>query len=440
MKHVMTADTPAPRVPSPRLHYAWIVALVTFLVLLITAGIRATPGLLMVPLESEFGWSRAAISGAVAINIALFGLIGPFAASAMNRWGIRRLVVAALALLAVSVALTTQMQNQWQMTLLWGVCVGTGTGVTSMVLAAVVATRWFDARRGVVLGALSAANATGQLVFLPLLAGVVEKHGWRAAALVVAGAAVAVFGVALIFLRDRPEDLGLRRYGQHPDATAAAPIPLSPFAALRMAVRSRAFWILAGTFFVCGASTNGLIGTHLIAACHDHGIPQMRSAQLLAVMGIFDILGTTASGWLTDRYSSRHLLFGYYTLRGLSLLFLPFTLENGAGALGLFAVFYGLDWIATVPPTVRLTGEAFGRENTGVVYGWIGASHQMGASLAAFGAGAIRTVAGDYRLAFWIAGVLCVLAGLSFLTLGRRAFSAGRPMGTLATASAGSVP
>jgi sugar phosphate permease len=426
------------RVPRPRLHYGWVVALVTFLVLLITAGIRATPGLLIVPLESEFGWNRAAISAAVAINIALFGLIGPFAASAMDRWGLRRLVLAALALLALSVALTTQMHSQWHMTLLWGVCVGTGTGVTSMVLAAVVATRWFDARRGVVLGALSAANATGQLVFLPLLAGVVERRGWRAAALVVAGAALIVFTVVLAFMRDRPEDLGLRPYGQQPDAhPKTARIALAPIAALRMAVRSPAFWVLAGTFFVCGASTNGLIGTHLIAACHDYGIPQMRSAQLLALMGIFDIVGTTASGWLTDRYSSRHLLFGYYTLRGLSLLYLPFTLQSGAAGLGMFAVFYGLDWIATVPPTVRLTGEAFGRENTGVVYGWIGASHQLGASLAAFGAGAIRTVAGDYRLAFWIAGVLCVLAGLSFLTIGRRAFTSGRPIGHLAAASAG---
>jgi sugar phosphate permease len=307
--------------------------------------------------------------------------------------------------------------------LLWGVLVGTGTGGTSMVLAAVVATRWFDARRGLVLGALSAANATGQLVFLPMLAGLVERHGWRAAAFTVSGSAVIVFVVVLVFMRDRPEDVGLRAYGQPADAGSQRPAPaLSPLDALRRAMRSRAFWILAGTFFVCGASTNGLIGTHLIAACHDYGIPQMRSAQLLAVMGIFDILGTTASGWLTDRYSSRHLLFGYYTLRGLSLLALPFTLQAGAQELGWFAVFYGLDWIATVPPTVRLTGEAFGRENTGVVYGWIGASHQLGASLAAFGAGAIRTALGDYRVAFWIAGVLCVLAGTSFLTLGRRTF------------------
>jgi sugar phosphate permease len=403
-----------------KLHYAWIIAIVTFFILLVTAGIRAVPGVLMVPLESEFGWNRAAISAAVAINIALFGLIGPFAASVMDRFGMRRVILAAVGLLAISVALTTTMRSQWQLMVLWGVCVGTGTGVTSMVLAAIVATRWFDARRGLVTGVLSAANATGQLIFLPMLARLIDARGWRTAAVVVAGAAVVVFAVVLVFMRDRPEDLGLRRYGETA-ATTSAVRPMPPIAALRFALRTRAFWILAGTFFVCGASTNGLIGTHLIAACHDYGIPQVRSAELLAVMGIFDILGTTASGWLTDRFSSRHLLFAYYTLRGLSLLYLPFTLDQGAHGLGWFAIFYGLDWVATVPPTVRLTGDAFGRENTGVIYGWISASHQLGASLAAFGAGAIRTSLGNYQAAFWIAGGLCVLAGASFLTIGRAA-------------------
>ena len=411
-----------------RLHYGWIVALVTFIVLLVTAGIRATPGVLMIPLEGEFGWSRAVISGAVAINIALFGLIGPFAASVMDRWGLRRVILGAVALLAVSVALTTRMRDEWQLILLWGVLVGTGTGVTSMVLAAIIANRWFDECRGLVLGILSAANATGQLVFLPLLATLVVARGWRAAALLVAGAAAFVFVFVFFFMRDRPEDLGLLPYGRSPVAGSAAPAPaMKPLAALRHAAHSRAFWVLAGTFFVCGASTNGLIGTHLIAACHDYGIAEVRSAQLLAMMGIFDIIGTTGSGWLTDRYSSRHLLFAYYTLRGISLLFLPFTLQDGGGSLAWFAVFYGLDWIATVPPTVRLTGEAFGRENTGVIYGWIGASHQLGASLAAFGAGAIRTMFGHYQAAFWIAGLLCVLAGLSFFTIGRRSFERRAP-------------
>jgi sugar phosphate permease len=400
-------------------HYAWVVAAVTFVILLVTAGVRATPGVLMISLEGEFGWSRAAISTAVAINIALFGLIGPFAASVMDRWGVRRVLLGAVALLAASVSLTTQMRSQWQLTLLWGVLVGTGTGVTSMVLAAIIANRWFDARRGLVLGVLSAANATGQLIFLPVLASMVGAHGWRAAALVVAAAAVVVFAIVLVFMRDRPEDLGLRPYGRAADAVVRETPPLAPLPALAMAARTRAFWLLAGTFFVCGASTNGLIGTHLIAACHDYGIHEVQSAQLLAMMGVFDILGTTISGWLTDRYSSRYLLFGYYTLRGLSLLALPLTLRSGASSLVIFAVFYGLDWIATVPPTVRLTSEAFGRENTGVIYGWIGASHQLGASAAAFGAGAIRTVLGDYQVAFWSAGLLCVVAGLSFLTIGR---------------------
>ena len=408
--------------PAMRLHYAWVIAMVTFVVMLITSGVRATPGLFMVPLEAEFGWSRAMISASIAVNIALFGLIGPFAASVMDRWGLRRVVLGALALMASAVALSTRMSAEWQFFLLWGVVVGAGTGVTAMVLAAVVATRWFDQRRGVVLGALSAANATGQLLFLPLLASVVESSNWRSAALIVAGAAAVVFVLVWVLMRDRPADLGLAPYGRAADAPPPPAIAaMPPLTALAHASRTRAFWILACTFFICGASTNGLIGTHLISACHDVGIPAMRSTQLLAMMGIFDIVGTTASGWLTDRYSARHLLFAYYSLRGLSLLFLPATLIEGGMGLGVFAVFYGLDWIATVPPTVKLTTEAFGRENTGVIYGWIGASHQLGASMAAFGAGAIRTELGDYRLAFIIAGVLCLIAGASFILIGRLA-------------------
>ncbi len=418
---------PLPDRTTPRFHYAWVIAGVTFLVLLMTAGIRATPGVLIVPLEQEFGWNRAIISLSIAINIALFGLIGPFAASVMDRFGLRRIVLAAIALLAGAVALSTRMHNEWHLMLFWGLLVGTGTGVTSMVLAAVVATRWFDERRGLVMGALSAANATGQLVFLPTLARLTEQSGWRQATWVVALAAAAVFVVVLVFMRDRPEDIGLLPYGARAADTSVATRALAPLDALRKSVQSRAFWILAGTFFICGASTNGLIGTHLIAACHDVGIPEVRSAQLLAMMGVFDIIGTVASGWLTDRFSSRHLLFGYYTLRGLSLLFLPLTLGSGAQGLGWFAVFYGLDWVATVPPTVRLTGDVFGRENTGVVYGWIGASHQLGASMAAFGAGAIRTVTGAYALGFWISGGLCLVAGMAFLTVGRRAFDVAEP-------------
>jgi len=411
-----------------RVHYAWVVAAVTFLV---TAGIRATPGVLMVPLEAEFGWTSAAISVAVAINLALFGLIGPFAASLMDRWGLRRLVLSALALLACSVALTALMTARWQLILLWGVCVGSGTGVTSLVLAAVIANRWFDRNRGVVLGALTAANATGQLLFLPFLARLLERSGWRSVALFVAASAVVVFVVVFALMRERPADLGLEPYGRLAEVEGSTPqaprISMAPLEALRYARRSPAFWVLAGSFFVCGASTNGLIGTHLIPACHDYGIPEVRAAGLLAVMGIFDIVGTTASGWLSDRFSSRYLLFAYYLLRGVSLLFLPHTLAYGQNELNWFAIFYGLDWVATVPPTIRLATDAFGRENAGVIYGWIGASHQLGAALAAFGAGSIRTAFGDYRGAFWISGTICFLTGFAFL-FARKALSTRLPI------------
>jgi sugar phosphate permease len=421
-----TASRPA------RLHYAWIIAAVTFLVLLVTAGIRATPGVLMVPLESEFGWTSAAISLAIAVNLALFGLIGPFAASLMERWGLRRIVLSALALLAVSVALTAFMTTQWQMMLLWGVCVGSGTGVTAIVLAAVIANRWFERQRGLVLGFLTAANATGQLLFLPVLARLLEISGWRSVALLIAACAAGVFVLVFAFMRDRPADLGLARYGETPNVGAAPPPDsLRPLEALRVARRSPAFWVLAGSFFICGASTNGLIGTHLIPACHDFGIPEVRAAGLLAMMGVFDIVGTTISGWLSDRFSSRYLLFIYYALRGLSLLCLPYTLVQGSSELKWFAVFYGLDWVATVPPTVRLTADLFGRQNAGVIFGWIAAAHQLGAALAAMGSGAIRTSYGDYRPAFLISGMICFLAGLSFLftrrLLDRRGPHAGAP-------------
>jgi sugar phosphate permease len=398
-----------------RLHYAWVMAAVTFCVLLVTAAVRATPGVMMVPLEQEFGWSTAAISGAIAINIALFGLIGPFAASLMDRWGLRRMVLSALALLTFSVALTTQMKTQWQLVLLWGVCVGAATGITAMVLAVVVTERWFEQRRGVVLGFLSAANATGQLLFLPVLARFIQASGWRTAVWAVAAISGSVFLLAFLLMRDKPSDAGVERYGWTEGSTRPPKVSLAPLPALRLALRSPAFWVLGGSFFMCGASTNGLIGTHLIPACHDFGISEVHAAGLLAMMGIFDIVGTTASGWLTDRVPSRYLLFAYYTLRGLSLLFLPHVLALGGSRLNWFAIFYGLDWIATVPPTVRLTADAFGRENTGVIYGWIGASHQIGASLAALIAGALRTTLGYYSPAFWIIGILCFLTGFVFL-------------------------
>jgi sugar phosphate permease len=406
-----------------RLHYGWVVAAVTFVTLLAAAGVRATPSVLMVPLEHEFGWSRQTISFAVAVNIFLYGMIGPFAAAIMERFGVRRTMTLALAVITVGVALTPLMREPWQLILLWGVVVGSGTGVTAMVLGATIVTRWFTARRGVVMGVLTASTATGQLVFLPLLATLAETYGWRSVSLTVAGVAAVLLPIVAFTMRDRPADVGLAPYGEAGGPQATVAVTGNPAAnalrALRTGLKSRDFWLLAGSFFICGASTNGLIGTHLIPACIDHGIPEVTGASLLAAMGIFDFIGTTLSGWLSDRWNNNYLLAWYYGLRGISLMFLPFAFDLSFMGLSLFAVFYGLDWIATVPPTVRLTATAFGKENVGMMYGWIAAAHQMGAASAAFIAGTIRTDLGDYLAAFILAGTLCLGASVMVLFIGR---------------------
>ncbi|MDQ6772465.1 MAG: MFS transporter [Candidatus Dormibacteraeota bacterium] len=396
-----------------RPHYSWVVFGVTVLTILAAAGIRSTPGVLIVPLQNAFGWNRAVISVAVSINLLMLGFIGPFAAGFMARFGVRKVVVFALTLIAVGVGLTTFMTQPWQLYLLWGLVVGAGAGSMVSVLAATVATRWFVARRGLVLGIMTAAGATGQLLFLPLLAAFAVNRGWQwVTATVAITAALAIPFVALL-MRERPADLGLRPYG----ATRPEPPPPvtgNPFAAtlsgLRDGTRDREFWLLAGTFFICGASTNGLIGTHLIPAAVDHGIPEVTAASLLAVIGVFDVVGTTLSGFLTDRIDSRRLLFWYYALRGLSLVGLPFVLGSSFFGLAAFVVFYGLDWIATVPPTISLTAARFGRDRVGIMYGWIFASHQVGAAVAAFAGGAARTWLGDYQVTFISAGLLCLVA------------------------------
>jgi len=405
-----------------RLHYAWVVAAITWITLLAAAGFRSTPGTLIVPLEHEFGWSRATISIAVSINLLLFGLFAPFAGGLMERFGVRRVVLAALLAVSAGSGLTVFMNQPWQLDVLWGVVVGVGTGSMASVLAAIVANRWFVQRRGLVLGAMTAAGATGQLIFLPALAWLAVNVGWRASALVVAGAALIGVPLVTLFMRDRPADVGLRAYGAT-EADEPAPPLQNPVRAtlggLAMGVRNRNFWLLAVSFFICGASTNGLIGTHLIPASMDHGMPEVTAASLLAVIGIFDVAGTMISGWLTDRVDSRWLLFWYYGLRGLSLLFLPYAFGVQYFGLILFIVFYGLDWVATVPPTVALTADTFGKRNLGVVYGWIFASHQMGAATAAFAAGAVRTWFGDYQLAFMTSGLLCLLAAGLVIRIGR---------------------
>lgn len=408
-------------------HYAWIVAGVTFITLLAAAGGRAAPGVMLLPVGNEFQWSRATVSGVVALNIFLYGLIGPFAAALYQSLGLRRSMALAMTLVALGYGLSTLATSYWQFVLLWGVMVGAGSGMAATVLGAAVANRWFAQRRGLVMGLLTASTATGQLVFLPWLAAAVTAQGWRSAPLIVAAASLAVLPLIWIFMRDRPEDVGEMAYGETaPEAGTEATEPVAKLnparralAVLGEAVRVRDFWLLAGSFFVCGASTNGLIGTHMVSAAFDCGIPEVKSASLLAMMGLFDLMGTTASGWLSDRYNCRYLLFGYYGLRGLSLLFLPAALVGPSAGLLVFAVFYGLDWIATVPPTVRLTGEVFGRERASIVFGWVVAAHQLGAAFAAYTAGWLRTATGTYTLAFVGAGALCVIAAVGVLPIGR---------------------
>jgi MFS family permease len=418
------------------IHYGWVVVAVTFLAMLVTAGAMGAPGVLIVPLEREFGWDNAQISTALALRLLLFGLFGPFAAAFMNRFGVRRVTICALTLIAAGLLASLAMTRVWQLVLLWGVVVGIGTGLTAIVLAATVATRWFTKRRGLVVGLLTASSATGQLVFLPLIAELTGRFGWRLALVFVCGLLVLAAIVALLLMRDRPSDLNLPAYGESamtpppPAGSGLVSLLLSPFAVLNEAARVPLFWVLFATFFICGASTNGLIQTHFITLCGDYGLAAVGAASVLAMMGVFDFFGTIGSGWLSDRFDNRWLLFWYYGLRGLSLLYLPFTDFTFYG-LSLFAVFYGLDWIATVPPTVKLTADRFGRERAGVVFAWVFAGHQIGAASAAFGAGFSRTEFASYLPAFFAAGALCIIAAALVLTIAKPSaagFGAATPL------------
>ncbi|MGA8949478.1 MAG: MFS transporter [Xanthobacteraceae bacterium] len=404
------------------IHYGWIIVGATLLTTVITAAAMSTPGVLIVPLEKEFGWTDAQISSALALRLMLFGLFGPFAAAFMNRYGVRAVMVSAVILISAGFLASLVMTQVWQLVLLWGIVVGIGTGLTAMVLAVTVATRWFNARRGLVMGVFAASNATGQLIFLPLIASLTTNYGWRMSLVFVCCMLALAGVVALVFMRDRPSDVGLPLYGETavtpPPATGAGLVSLllSPLVVLKDAMRVPIFWILFGTFFVCGCSTNGLIQTHFITLCHDYGLAATAAASVLAMMGFFDFFGTIGSGWLSDRFDPRWLLFWYYGLRGLSLLYLPFTDFNFYG-LSLFAVFYGLDWIATVPPTVKLAADRFGRERAGIVFGWVFAGHQIGAASAAFGAGLVRTEYSTYLPAFFVAGALCIIAALAVISV-----------------------
>ena len=406
-----------------RLHPAWMVAIVAFIALVGAAGFRATPSIMLHPLHEEFGWPLATISAAVSVNLILFGLTAPFAAALMERFGIRRVTAGALLLVSAGSGLTVFMRSSVELILLWGVLVGLGTGSMALAFVATVTGRWFVKRRGLVTGVLTAGGAAGQLVFLPILALVVESHGWRTAALIVSGAALAVVPLVLTWLRNSPADLGVRAYGATedppPPPADAGGAARRALGALAGAARTRPFWLLAGGFAICGATTNGLVGTHFIPAAHDHGMSEPTAASLLALVGLFDIVGTIASGWLTDRVDSRLLLGIYYAGRGASLLVLPMLFDATAGpSMLVFILFYGLDWVATVPPTVALCREYYG-DSGPVVFGWVFASHQIGAALAATSAGLVRDQLGNYTLAWYVAGGLAMVGAVLSLLLRR---------------------
>ncbi len=396
-----------------------LVTAITFLALLFAAGLRSAPSVMMVPLELHFGWDRATISLSAAIGILLYGLVGPFAAALMLSIGIRRTMLGGLALMAASTFASQWMTAPWHYMLSWGVLSGIGSGAVTSVLGAAVVNRWFATRQGMVMGLLSASTATGSLLFLPFLAWLSSAGAWKPVALAVSLGCAALIPLVALLMPERPESRGVRRFGEDaatppPAPTKQAATPWLAIEALVRASRSSTFWLLAGTFFVCGLTTNGLVGTHMIAFCGDHGIAPVAAAGLLSTMGFFDLIGTTASGWLTDRYDPRRLLAIYYAFRGLSLLALPF-IDFGPVSLGVFAIFYGLDWIATVPPTVKLANRAFGDRDGPIMFGWVLVAHQTGAAVAAFGAGVIREQAGTYAPAFVLAGAFGLLASLAFV-------------------------
>ncbi len=401
------------------IHYGWVMVGVTFVLVTVTAGIRSAPGVMITPLKDDFGWSTAQISWAISLSILTLGFAGPISGKLIDRHGIRPVIVGFLILAGAGVGTTFLLQALWQFYVFWGLLVGFGAGGTSIVLSATVANTWFQERRGLVTGVLGGAASAGQLVFILGLAFIVDAWGWRTAVGLMAVIAVAVvLPLALLLLRSRPADVGLTAYGARPgQVPLAADERLVP---MKEALRTGDFWLLALSFGVCGFTTIGLIGTHFIPHATDHGFSEKQAAGILSVIGGFNVVGTIASGWLTDRYSPRKLLAVYYFLRGLSLLALPAISSGGIPMMSAFAIVFGLDYIATVPPTVMLTANRFGRRSVGTIYGWITFSHMVGGAAAAALAGVIHDAAGDYGLAMYAGGVLAVFAGAFAFRIGGR--------------------
>jgi MFS family permease len=397
--------------------------------MLVSAGVRSTPGVLLVPLEVNFGWSPATVSLTAASGILFYGLTAPFAAALMQVGGIRRTMIGGLALMAASSFASLWMTAPWQFALSWGMLSGVGSGAVASVLGAATVNRWFTARRGLAMGLLGAATSTGSLIFLPVLAWLSREGAWRPVVIAVTLTCATLIPIAAWLVPEHPSDRGCARYGEEPHLFAPAinvgpalADPWKVFKILAVAARRPTFWLLAGTFFVCGITTTGLIGTHMIAYCGDHGISPVAAGGVLSMMGLFDIIGTTFSGWLTDRYDPKKLLAIYYGMRGISLLLLPVIV--GTSGLLVFAFFYGLNWIATLPPTVRIANEEFGERDAPLVYGWIQVAHQMGAATAAYGAGLLRGKTGSYDMAFIIAGTTSVIAMALLLMYKQRGIGA----------------
>jgi sugar phosphate permease len=401
---------------SPRFFYGWLIVAVTALVLLATAGVRSAPGAFLLSMDDEPGWSTGALSFAAAVGLLVYGLSGPVSGRLMASIGIKGVTVLSLLLTASALIASSFVREIWQLTIFFGFLSGLGTGLVASVLGPTVANRWFIKDRGLVVGVFGASVSAGQLVFFPFLTALAVTVGWRAGALAMAAIALFMLIPILVWFRNDPADVRTRPRGAD-IGTPVAPQPRPDPGVMRKAVRSADFWFLASTFFVCGATSNGLIGQHFISHAVDHGFTAVAASGALAVMGAFNFVGTIASGWLTDRRDPRKLLLIYYGFRGVSLLFLPFV-HDSAGILA-FSILFGLDYIATVPPTVALCADAFGRRNVGIVYGWVFAAHQMGAAVSAWVAGVVRENVGDYASAFVAAGWIAIIAGFAVLAIRR---------------------
>ncbi|MFF2752898.1 MFS transporter [Psychrobacillus sp. NPDC058041] len=407
-----------------KIHYSWIILAVAFFSIIVAGIVRSSSGVFIEPFELEFGWSRPAISFAFAVSLILYGFSGPFMAAFVEVFGLKRVMLYSMLTMTVGLALTFVMQTEWQLVLIWGVMIGIGSGLFLSVLSTQIANRWFVKQRGLAVGILTASTATGQLVLLPVLAAIISKYSWRYATGLIFILSILMFIIIAIFMKNSPKEKGILPYGQvdekqTPKETKNRQNPFKlALSTLMEGLKVKEFWLLAVSFFICGLSTSGLVGTHFISYCISFGIPVITAASMLSFMGIFDLIGTTLSGWLSDRIDNRWLLFWYYSLRGISLLFLPFALTQGSYLwLVIFSIFYGLDWIATVPPTIGLARRTFGLEKSTLMYGWIVAAHQVGAGVAAYGGGVIFKVFGTYQWAFILAGGMCVLASLFVIML-----------------------